>query len=211
MKDYTVKLEEDISDIIYNSVSPSRKLCSLAETLETMTVNVRDEPSLKQMQSSLQDVFFEDLTKALSLTNKKHMDAIDYNEWVLASDAFMLNKYDVVAKALEIRSMTENNDKELSVFIVENIKNIQPLIDKLLDVNIGNAKNKAGGLEILLHTNHKYLELKGSYNDNVLYAQNKIEDLKENDIQSEFKKTMVKTLNNIMAIDVAKNKKISMR
>lgn len=139
---------ELISDIIEISTSPSKELCELSELIEK---NTGEQEVNKEILTALQSVFMKDLEKALKVSETKP-DLLEYTEWFLAADSFMLNKFDVIAKALEERSMHVNTrDQELKSIIFEDMNEPEILSDKIMNnLNVGNTVKKSGGIGLLI-------------------------------------------------------------
>lgn len=210
MQNIQDELKEDLNNMIYDLVSPNKKLCETVELLEKRSFkNEAYEPLLKSMQS----VFMDNFKKALMISNKHCMDALDYSEWTIAADSFMLNKYDIVAKALEVRSLSEQNNNELPAFIIENIQNVEPVIDKLTTADFTDGMAKSKGLGMLVEVLSKNAGHSNEYVETVIdYAKGKIEKIKQLDVAETFEKNLSDSITYLNRVKEAKKeKKFGMR
>lgn len=200
-------LREDMSEIIYNNVSPNIELCKTVELLEKSS-STMDKKLYRGLMSNLQSVFMSNLESALKITNVRNVDAIEYEDWVLAADSFMLGKYDVIAKSLEVRSQIgKEKDVALYNYISVNMgNNIKPLIEKLVSSDVSSARNRIAGLEMLLSDNflNNVKNDTEGYKENLDYAKKCVSNISKNDVKVVFENGIeeIEKINNLMQKEV---------
>lgn len=151
-------------------VSPSSSLCQLADEIESQNISSEVKDLLL---INLQKTFMESFSRALEITNQENIDLIDYKEWEVGADYFVLEPSDLIAKALEVRARSLEKDVNLESYIENNPKSYTKTIDELTTVDFVDANLKSKALDRLLELSFKnnpkevYLEHLGHAKDKV--------------------------------------------
>ena len=205
-KEQEQELKDSLRDIIEKNISPSKELCDLAEHIETLSGegNVN-----KKTLTLLQNHFMKSLEGALMISNEHHTDLFDYNEWVLAADSFMLSKYDVAAKSLEIRSDMTNRSHDFDVFIVETLNtNPRPAVDILTNADFSDANKKSNGVGFMFEILSNLGEHSEAWvKEEVNYVRDKVDQIADHKVVNMFDENIKKSLENISIVKIANEAK----
>ncbi len=117
-------MSEENNKIDESLLAPNVNLCALAEQFEDKAYRSLQKDGKSQLAISLfskmQKVFLDDFRKALNATAqplKTHL--LDYKEWTLAGDSFMINETKIYTIALAERASKKLSDDGISDFMID--------------------------------------------------------------------------------------------
>lgn len=152
-------MSEENNKIDESLLVPNVNLCALAEQFEDKAYRPLQKDGKSNLAESLfskmQKVFIDDFHKALNATSKPlKTHLIDYKEWTLAGDSFMINETKIYTIALAERAIKGLSDDGISDLMIDEPDKLKNIAVEIISGKTIEESKKSDALSSLIsHAN----------------------------------------------------------